>query len=283
MELRKKFLGGVAASGFIALCAAAGNAQAGNIPGAPVLDPVSVNGVVEISLADYAVVLTAPGTKFLNPPIFIPNPGGVASAGCTAAGICNYGTGIISATLGANPMVLLGATPANGGGGDSSLFMSYEVEYYDPGVKPGTTIGALVHTSDEIMQGGAGDSAAQAVMTVSGINGGVYTAYNCATGPGAAFGCSSSVPNAPFADQAVTLVANTIYDVDLSLMIYAKDPVQVSIDPTFTAPAADGGEFIFSPGITSGVPEPATWAVMLAGFAGVGCAMRSSRRRPKLA
>ena len=30
----------------------------------------------------------------------------------------------------------------------------------------------------------------------------------------------------------------------------------------------------------AGVPEPATWAIMLAGFGGLGVAMRSRRRQP---
>jgi len=35
--------------------------------------------------------------------------------------------------------------------------------------------------------------------------------------------------------------------------------------------------------VGGGVPEPATWAMMIAGFAGVGAALRSSRRRVALA
>jgi len=271
----------LAAPGFMALCAAASTANAGTIPGAPVLAPVAVNGDVAISLADYAQALTAPGTKYLGP-MFIPDDPGYATAACTAAGFCNYGTGVISATLGADPTVLLGATPANNGGGDSFLDMSYEVEYFVPGAAPGATVPAMVLASDSIIPAGlSAAAAADAVMTVSGINGTVYLGYDCEAGAAATFGCGAT-PHAPFADQAVTLVANTVYDVDLSLTIYAQDPVQVSIDPTFSAPAAEGGEFVFSPGITSGVPEPATWAAMLVGFGGVGAAMRRSRRgRPE--
>jgi hypothetical protein len=32
-------------------------------------------------------------------------------------------------------------------------------------------------------------------------------------------------------------------------------------------------------GVSAGVPEPASWAVMLTGFAGIGAAIRSSRRK----
>jgi hypothetical protein len=51
---------------------------------------------------------------------------------------------------------------------------------------------------------------------------------------------------------------------------------------TGTAPAGGGvasGNFTF---LRQGVPEPATWGMMLIGFAGIGLAMRS-RRRPVLA
>ena len=47
-----------------------------------------------------------------------------------------------------------------------------------------------------------------------------------------------------------------------------------SIAPT-TIYAVDGS----TQGFTTGVPEPATWAVMLMGFGGLGVAMRSRRRQ----
>jgi len=265
------------APGFVALCAAAPQAQALVIPGAPVLGPATVNGYVAISLADYAQVLNAPGVKQLGP-MFIPGGDGVATAACTAAGFCNYGTGTISATLGVDPTILLSATPANNGGGESSLFMSYQVEHYVPGALPGTTFAATVLTADQIDQTGL--SAAQAILTISGINGTIYTGYNCSAAAGAAFGCSTALPNLPFADQAVTLVDNTVYDVDMTVDIYAHDPVSAQIDPMFFAPSDPNGEFIFSPGVTSAVPEPAVWSMMLTGFGGLGAATRMSRRRP---
>jgi len=48
------------------------------------------------------------------------------------------------------------------------------------------------------------------------------------------------------------------------------------VDPMFTVPA--GYEILFSPGIQNGVPEPATWAMMLVGLFGVGGMVRRARR-----
>jgi hypothetical protein len=58
--------------------------------------------------------------------------------------------------------------------------------------------------------------------------------------------------------------------------------VDVGTGPTSTITISDGKGLsnaqIFGTGIPA-VPEPATWAMMLLGFAGVGVAMRRSRKR----
>lgn len=254
------------ASSALALCAVAGGARA--------LPAPSVNGYVAISALAYSVSLNAPGTEYLTGPIFVAGGDGVATAACTAQGYCNFGTGEISAVLGADPQVLLSATPQNNGGGDSSLFVSYDMEYQGPG----NTIDALVHTSDVINQ--VGDSAAEAIMTVTGAQGTVFEAYNCQASPLAAFGCSTNLPNAPFANAPVTLVVGEVYTINLELEIYSHDPVSAEIDPYFTAPPGAGGEFIFSPGVTAGgVPEPAAWSLMVAGFGGLGALIRRHTRQ----
>jgi len=243
--------------------------------GACALPAATISGYVGLSAQAYTVTLSGPGTEYLDPPIFVPGGDGVPTAACNAAGYCNYGTGEISATLGANPDILLSATPANGGGGDSHLYASYFLDYSNQLALPGTTIDALVHVGDSIVR--AGDSAAQNIMTVSGVNGLVYLGYDCSADPDAAFGCSTTLPNAPFANAPVTLVDNTLYEIDLEVDIYAKGPVQAEIDPYFTAPPSGGGTFLFSPGVTSGVPEAGAWSLMLVGFAGLGAALRSRR------
>lgn len=40
------------------------------------------------------------------------------------------------------------------------------------------------------------------------------------------------------------------------------------------------GNGTFTPSLSTAVPEPATWAVMLVGFGAVGAAMRGARRKP---
>ncbi len=61
------------------------------------------------------------------------------------------------------------------------------------------------------------------------------------------------------------------------------DPI-IAIDPAYLA-AHPGATFSISPGIgngappsVAGVPEPSTWMLMLAGVAGLGLALRGSRR-----
>jgi hypothetical protein len=87
------------------------------------------------------------------------------------------------------------------------------------------------------------------------------------------------------------MTENTVYTVELQ--VYALggwnvatgaggatgniDPI-ISIDPS----SADaGGGLFFSAGVGNGaVPEPSTWALMLAGFAALGFAYRVRRRAP---
>jgi hypothetical protein len=259
------------APGLLALGMLAGPATAGEIPGALVLAPASVNGDVAISLADYAVTLTAPGTKYLTPPIFVPDGPGFATPACTAQGFCNYGTGEISATLGIDPTILLSASPANNGGGDSSLEMTYQV-YYGSSDPAGTVVHPPVLVSDKLDV--TGDSAAEAFMVISGVNGIIYDSTDCQSGPGAAFGCRPG--DAPLADQTLNMVVNTLYTVDMFVRIYAHDPVSATIDPIFVNPPNGTGEFFFSPGI-GGVPEPAAWTLMIGGFGLVGAALRRRR------
>src|SRR6202034_1100342 len=111
-------------------------------PPPPVLGPVSVTGFVGIHFLVYSVSLEGPGTELLNPPIFVPSAGG--QQGCTVTAICDLGTGIISATLGNDPTVVLGVAPIYGDEGVGTLRMSYQAEYFDPGAPAGTTVAASI-------------------------------------------------------------------------------------------------------------------------------------------
>jgi hypothetical protein len=50
-----------------------------------------------------------------------------------------------------------------------------------------------------------------------------------------------------------------------------------TLDPTFTT-TDTSGKFEFSPGVTSGAPEPGTWILLLLGVGGIGAALRMAQR-----
>lgn len=97
------------------------------------------------------------------------------------------------------------------------------------------------------------------------------------------------------------LAPNTVYEVveqaDAQVNVVSSDPGSATagadfdpyfyIDPTFANASLYSIEI--APGIgnsapsLSGVPEPATWALMFAGFGGVGGAMRMGRRKSPVA
>ena len=69
----------------------------------------------------------------------------------------------------------------------------------------------------------------------------------------------------PLGDQGISLALTTV-----------SPAVQVVGGQLTNFTAVSSGNF--SAGITSAVPEPATWAMMLLGFGGLGLALRSQRR-----
>jgi PEP-CTERM motif len=257
----------------IALFGLQDRAVAVNINPTVVLPAPVVNGSVAISDAFYNVVLMGQGNENLGPMFIAGEPG-----------LQNHGTGNIQAVFGPNPMISISENPlvtTAGNSGENSLFMDYEVEYFVPPPPPGsppppTSITAHVFVVDMLQLTGLSD--AEATMTVSGPNGIVYTGYDCQTSGGAgAFGCRAGA--GPFATNApITMDVNAAYEVDLSLTIWAASSTTLgagsalaSIDPGFTAPSNDGGAFVYSQGLVP-TPEPATWAMMLLGFTGLGFA-----------
>jgi hypothetical protein len=84
----------------------------------------------------------------------------------------------------------------------------------------------------------------------------------------------------------LTLYSDTIYFVEMEAAAQAESNGGIAlghayVDPNFTLGAGSNGySILYSPGITAGVPEPSTWAMMLLGFAGLGFAgYRRARSR----
>jgi hypothetical protein len=106
--------------------------------------------------------------------------------------------------------------------------------------------------------------------------------------------CVSSLANfrdpSPMpADQPLVLDAETPYVVEVLDELGANTHVaphgaqlSASIDPTFTT-STPGVTFSYSAGVTGslpvGVPEPATWSMMLIGVGALGGLLRASKRR----
>jgi hypothetical protein len=74
--------------------------------------------------------------------------------------------------------------------------------------------------------------------------------------------------------QDLTVPANQAY----ALQTLTFDNASGKVSFTDLGPASQQGNLIDNITVTD-VPEPATWAVMLLGFGGVGAAMRSNRRK----
>ena len=80
--------------------------------------------------------------------------------------------------------------------------------------------------------------------------------------------------------------ANHIYGITLSVDGHLTNPDSsfsaladptITLDPAYTAP--HGAKFVFSPNLpVVSAPEPASWALMLIGFAGLGAKVRAGRR-----
>lgn len=107
----------------------------------------------------------------------------------------------------------------------------------------------------------------------------------------------SAVSNIGFSYNAdFTLLTNTVYDVIMRTTLTGTvngpgtESMFANIDPTFTVDGpftlqvspGFGGVTLRDPGGNGGVPEPATWALMLCGFGLAGAALRN-RRRPAVA
>jgi hypothetical protein len=73
-----------------------------------------------------------------------------------------------------------------------------------------------------------------------------------------------------------TIRSNTVYEMVLSADSTGDGIASVTLDSTLSSPDKTG-TFVFSPLVTGGVPEPATWAFMLLGCGAAGSALRRRR------
>ena len=87
-----------------------------------------------------------------------------------------------------------------------------------------------------------------------------------------------SVQTLPLGQDVLTTTirSNTVYELVLSADSTGDGIASVTLDPTLSSPDKTG-TFVFSPLVSGGVPEPATWAVMLLGCAAAGSALRRRR------
>ena len=248
--------------------AVAVNAQAG-----PVLPNATISGYIGLGAAADSVSLNAPGTASLPAIVYV-----------WPYGNYSWGTGTLTATLGSNPSVYLTndqiGNPLGISGGGGQLSMFYSVEYYLPGAPIGATTPVNIYASDFLSQSGAA-STASATMNVSGVNGLIYNAAQCLTtaitnGCGGSGGVTSS--GASFSTGLATMVDNSVYTVQMLVSTYnssyyeGTNGVATALINTagFSAPASGGGTFVFSPGIANPVPEPGTYAMLLAGLGLIG-------------
>lgn len=133
-------------------------------------------------------------------------------------------------------------------------------------------------------------------VDISSVTGGVcnFSPNTCGTGPGG----GGLVNSAPFTTNGFTgevagftnLPVNSLIGVFTGPTLAVQSPFEVGSGGTWTVPTGATGFYLatvdsygwynnsgaFSVGVT--VPEPATWALLLVGFAGLGVALRTRRR-----
>jgi hypothetical protein len=230
--------------------------------------------------------------------------------GCAAAGADCYATTTLNGPAG-GPAVGIDINQIGSGGGDANYAELYYYVAYSgpPGAIAGNPYPVTIHMSD-MLNAGAGQaqaffgfglaqlnpdgfpSLASGVLPYgvgpAGEDGSMLsvteTLTDCASAPGYGrpntcfIGAGSDEANAqPLTTlNNVMMNAGEVYLVDIWTTVSpANSAASAFLDPTFSAPS---GSFSFSQGIAAGVPEPASWALMLAGVGMIGAGLRFSRR-----
>ena len=252
------------------------------------LTPVYVYGEVGLGAAGNDATISGAGMAAL--PASVPCT--EFSNSCLPGQTLSWGSGSVSATLGSDPTLAVKADNNNDalfiGGGGGYVIERYSFAYVNFPVVPGATFLADLRSSDTLFV--SGDAIASASLKLQG-DGASFTERECVTVTGTN-GCAGPLhTGVPFvANTPLVLRENTAYEVDLEVDVTAYytrdiyDPTAptfpgiatAEIDPRITTTATDGGHLIFSPGVTSSAPEPATWALMLLGFGATGLVLRTA-------
>ena len=209
-------------------------------------------------------------------------PGLITVNYCFDAVACVYGSSNV--TLGADPTIsheshATGIGDDSVGGGESGTTLQYSIELFD---NPGNTAPETVGFKGNDYLNAMGVGGAFYRMTITGPTKALDlqdSDGNIESYRGIPFGSLSSV-------TSISLVPNTIYSVKMEVDTFngsqTGNGAYAEIDPEFFLPPGSTGTLGYSPGVTSPAPEPASWAMMLVGFAGVAVASRERLRRRRM-
>ena len=199
--------------------------------------------------------------------------------------------GLSNAGLGINPFVQAAYASETFHTVTSSATVIYNIEDIAPSA-PAVPIAVGFAGGDTVSDGGPdlGQDSIQAYINIADPSGVlVLAAGECLYGGPAACAFPTSVTlNGPLsAISTVNLLPNVVYTVTLVATASGAGQAygQAMVDPQFTLPAGAPGVLAYSDGVlpSEAAPEPEAWALMLAGVALTGAALRGGRRRRALA
>lgn len=187
---------------------------------------------------------------------------------------------LVLGNAGRDPSLLASANAVGiGVNVSASISLQYYVEIFGPSgivsVPVPVTVNTALSVGGETLAGATWTSAAMVSLNSHSISDAASSINNV----------PSIAPSTLIFDQAITLMTDKPYSINLSADVQAQslvvgdaaNDVFASVDPTLTVP--DGFSIFFSDGIGSAVPEPSTWIMLLIGFCGLGF-MAYRRKNP---